>query len=124
MLRRRFGNQKLLNALRVTKTAIPFDTLTFSAASLTDLETLLDLFSTISEEEFLFESSKVEEKLEMFDSVPFWFAYTRIQSVARWVVAHFEIKLLIASTKQLPGSFPRPPKDPQGHHYRAKERQF
>lgn len=121
-LPRKFAQQKLLNALRVTKTAIPFDTLTFSPASLTDLEELLDLFFTIAEDEFLFESSKVEEKLELFDSVPFWFAYTRIQSVARWVVAHFEIKLLMAFPKQLPGALPCPLQDPQGHHHRPKER--
>lgn len=50
----------------------------------------------VSEKEFLGESSKVEGRLELFKTLPFWFGYTQIQSPARWIVAHFEIKLLMA----------------------------
>ena len=86
----------MLNAIRVTKTESTFDTIGFADSAINDLESLLHWFIMISENEFMCQSSKLEEDLELFRSVPFWFDYTKISSLSKWIVAHFEIRILIA----------------------------
>ena len=83
-----------MKKLRVSNIVGSFDTLTFSEDFIDRVDDLLDLFDSISENQLFI--VPIENGLTDigYKQLPVWFNTFKLNSIADWMVAHFEIRIL------------------------------
>ena len=84
----------IIEKICITTITEPFDCLTFQRQLLEDTDIILDLFLTISEDKFFTLSENKTLLTEDYQNLPLWFKKRGFNSIACWIVAHFEIRIV------------------------------
>lgn len=84
----------VMKKLRVSNIVGPFDTLTFSEDFIDRVDDLLDLFDYISEHQLFLVPIDNGLTERGYKQLPVWFNTFKLNSIADWMVAHFEIRIV------------------------------
>ena len=92
----------LIKKLRVVRTKSIFDSVSFSRDNMDNMDVLLETFDTITEHQlFVFNSNESRKPvLTEFNLRAQWFLPHSYNSIAGWVVAHFEARIFLSFRKR------------------------
>ena len=84
----------IIKKLRVSTTFNPFDSITFTKDFMDRVDDLIESFDAISDNQLFFMPIKDGLSNNSFKQLPVWFNTFNLNSIADWVVAHFEVRIL------------------------------
>ena len=90
----RKAQSDIIKKIRITTITDPFDSITFKKELLENIDEILDLFLTISEQKLFTLPEKKSILIEEYQNLPIWFKKRGFNSIACWLVAHFENRIV------------------------------
>ncbi len=90
----KFVYEQLLELVRITKTFQIYDTITFSKEALDNIQNLLNLFSQINNKKNFQTQKSGNGNFKTDTKLTNNFNYSHYNSIAEWIVAHFEVHLV------------------------------
>ena len=84
----------MLRKLRVTKIFTAFDALTLSRDFIDRVDELIDVFNIVSNDNLF--SAPIDNGIQngIFETMPVWFNKVGLNTIAEWIVSHFEVRIL------------------------------
>ena len=95
----RKAQSEIISKIRITTITDPFDSITFQRDLLENIDQILDLFMTISEQKLFTLPEKKSIFIEEYQNLPIWFKKRGFNSIACWLVAHFENRIVYSYYK-------------------------
>lgn len=83
----------MLRKLRVSKIFTVFDALTFSRDFIDRIDELIDTFNAVSNDNLFSTAIQIGTHGGLFDTLPVWFNKVGLNTIAEWVVSHFETRI-------------------------------
>lgn len=73
-----------------------FDALTFSRDFIDKVDELIDIFNSVTKDQLFSCSVEPSGNQCMYEVLPPWFNKVGLNTIAEWIVSHFEIRILSA----------------------------
>ena len=80
----------------MTKVLTAFDALTFSRDFIDKVDEIIDVFNIVTKDQLFSTNLEPTNFQCMYEVLPSWFNKVGLNTIAEWVVSHFEIRILNA----------------------------
>lgn len=84
----------MLKKLRVSKMFTAFDALTFSRDFIDRVDELIDVFNIVTKDQLFAGKPELANSNCLYDKLPTWFNKVGLNTIAEWIVSHFETRIL------------------------------
>jgi len=74
-----------------------FDALTFSRDFIDRVDELIDVFNVVSKDQLFTGNIDINSFTHsgcIYETLPTWFSKTGLNTIAEWIVSHFEVRIL------------------------------
>lgn len=71
-----------------------FDALTFSRDFIDKVDDLIDIFNNVSKDRLFTYSIEPNNTPKLYEDLPPWFNKIGLNTIAEWIVSHFETRIL------------------------------
>lgn len=71
-----------------------FDALTFSRDFIDKVDELIDIFNAVTKDQLFSCSTESASTQFMYEVLPPWFNKVGLNTIAEWIVSHFEVRIL------------------------------
>jgi hypothetical protein len=71
-----------------------YDALTFSRDFIDKVDELIDIFNIVTKDQLFSSSVEPNNTTSIYDVLPTWFNKVGLNTIAEWIVSHFEIRIL------------------------------
>ena len=78
----------------MSKVLTAYDALTFSRDFIDKVDELIDIFNIVTKDQLFSSSTEPSSPSCMYDVLPPWFNKVGLNTIAEWIVSHFEIRIL------------------------------
>ncbi len=95
------AQEEIIKNVCITSITDSYDCVTFSEELFLDVDRILELFLIISEQKLFTLSDSNMLLTQEYKSLPLWFKKRGFNSIACWIVAHFEIRIVHLLVKKL-----------------------